>query len=432
MSSSRARSRSDAAPPKSKRVTVVLTAAVLAAALTYLAQVATPLRLAYDSTEYFVLAGWLADGRGYPDGASFPPGLPALIAGLDAVGAARSWAIVLMNAAFVIVGLSALARILRRDLGWGSNAVLGVVLASLLATPLVRWTPHPLSEAPFLGLSLAALALASEARRRNRLWPLALACLLTLAAMATRTFGIALVPALVAGLPAARQRRFAVPAVLVVGLAGLLVLGPSRYLGEAADRWQQDPALRVLQQVRDQLRIVGELAVNVPIERAPAAAEWLYPVVGAVAVALAVLGAAWIARAAPVLVTYLAASSALLFAWPLPDSRLLVPVLPVLVTCVGAGASRLPGVMRRAGVAWALGFAAVGIVALGVTTRISYAGDSFPERYATGSVPIRATYRVAWGSEDVADRRQALPRTLWALRRFEPRALGDPGPLPRP
>ncbi len=405
---------------------------MLAVACAYLAQIATPLRVDYDSTEYLVLAGWLADGHGYPNGASFPPGLPALLAGLDVVGAARSWAIVLMNTCFFAVGLVALARMLRRDLRWTHAAVLCVVLASLLASPLIRVTPYVLSEVPFLGISFAALAAAAEARRRQRLWPLGLACLLALAAIAIRTFGITLVPALIAGLPTSRQRRIVAPLLTVVGLAGFLATGPTRYLGDATDRWGQDPVLRVLWQVRDQLQTVGELAVNVPIDHAPAAAEWIYPVVGIGAVGLAVVGAASIARAAPVLVTYLAASAALLLAWPFHDSRLALPALPVLIVCVGAGASRLSGTVRRAGVAWALAFAAVGVVSLGVTTRISYAGDAFPERFNAGNVTIGATYRVAWGSADPADRRTALPRMLWALRRFEPRAVGEPGPLPKP
>jgi hypothetical protein len=408
--------------------------AVVGAALVYLAQIATPLRVTHDSTEYLVLAARLADGSGYPADAHFPPGLPALIAGLDLVGAARAWGIVLMNTAFIVLGLAALARMLRRDLGWGNNAVLGVFLATLLAWPLIRIASLTLSEAPFLGLSLMAVAAAAEARRRQRLWPLALACVLTLAAIATRTFGIVLVPALLAGLPTARGRRVVAPLVAVVGLAGFFALGPSRYLGEATWRWEQGPIMPVLWQVRDLFQVAGELAINVPLDRAPAGAASIYFVVGVGAVALAAFGAVSIARAAPVLVVYAAASAALLFVWPFAQARLAVPVLPVLVACVGAGASRLPRTARSAGLAWALGFAAVGIVGLGYTTRLSFAGDAFPKRYMAHSdeVPTRAAYRVAWGSADPADRRDANPRTLWALRRFEPRALGDPGPVPEP
>jgi hypothetical protein len=406
---------------------------VAATVAVYFVQLATPLRLDYDSTDYLILAARLADGNGYLSGARFPPGLPALIASLDLVGAARSWAIVLMNTAFIVLGLAALARILRRDLAWGNNAVLGVVLATLLSWPLIRVGSQPLSEAPFLGMSLMAVAAAAEARRRQRLWPLALACVLALAAMATRTFGIVLVPVLLAGLPTARSRRIVAP-VAIVGLAGFLALGHSRYLGEAGWRWNQGSILvSIWEQVRSQFETAGELALNVPLERAPTGAAAAYFVLGVGAVALAALGAFSLARAAPVLVVYVASSATLLFAWPFPTTRLAVPALPALVACVGAGVSRLPRTARHAGLMWAFGFAAVGIVGLGYTTRISFAGDAFPTRYMAQSkeLPIRAAYRVAWGSTDATDLREADPRTLWVLRRFEPRALGDPGPLPK-
>ena len=50
---------------------------------------------------------------------------------------------------------------------------------------------------------------------------------------------------------------------------------------------------------------------------------------GVGAVALAALGAASMARTAPVLVVYLAATAALLLAWPFQMARLAVPALPV-------------------------------------------------------------------------------------------------------
>lgn len=392
----------------------------------------TPLRVAYDSTEYLVLAAWIADGGGFPDGASFPPGLPLLIAGLDLVGAGRSWGVVLMNSAFVAIGLGALAVLLRRDLRWGPAAALAAVLAGLLSSQLMRWTAQPLSEAPFIGLSFAALLLAAEARRRKAIWLLVPASLLVLAAIATRTFGVTLVPALIAGLPTARWRRLAAPAVALLGAVGFLLLGPSRYLDDASDGWRDGPLLRLVEQVHDLLEIAGGLAVNIPTERAGSAGTWLYPVVGVVVIALAAVGARSIAGRSPVLVTYVVSATALLLAWPLPDDRLALPVLPALAVCAGAAVARLSRPLRRAGIAWALGYAAVGVVALGVTTRISLSGDAFPARYGHGSEPMKATYRVAWGSTAPADAAAALPRTLWVLRRFEPRAVGDPGPLPEP
>lgn len=401
-------------------------------ALGYLLQVATPLRVEFDSTEYLVLAGWIADGNGYPRGASFPPGLPFLIAALDWLGIAQSWGIVLMNCSFLAIGMTSFARVVRRDVGWGAEGVLAAVVATLLATGLLRWASHPLSEPVFVGISLLALALASEARRRRRLAFLVLAAVVTLAAIATRTIGVALIPALVAGLPHARQRRIAVPIVAAVGGVGLALLGPTRYFGEALDEWRADPLGQASGQTGDLLRSLGEVFVNVPHDRAPDGLGAVYFVAGLGVLALVVRGA-WLLRGrAPVLVTYLTSFAAVLALWPLLDPRLLLPIVPVLGVCAVVATLDLHRVARWIGLVWISGYAAVGAVALVVTTGISFSGDRFPERYGDDSVPMRATYRVALGVGSARDEADALPRTLWALRRFESRAIGDPGPVPRP
>ena len=176
----------------------------------------------------------------------------------------------------------------------------------------------------------------------------------------------------------------------------------------------------------------GGLAVNVPPERAGRVADWLYPIVGVGVVALVAIGARAIAQRSPVLVTYVVSAAALLFAWPLDADRLPLPVLPALAVCAGIAVARLTRSLRRAGLAWAVGYATVGVVALVVTTRISLSGDAFPARYGHGSAEMQATYRVAWGSTVPADIEAVRPKTLWVLRRFEPRAVGEPGPLPEP
>ena len=126
----------------------------------------TPLRIDGDTTEYLVIAAWIADGNGIPTDASFPPGLPLLFAGLDELGLARSWAIVLLNCGFLVLGLAALANVLRRDLGYSSLGIAAISTVTLLSFPLIRMASHPLSDVPFFGLGLAAVALASASRRR--------------------------------------------------------------------------------------------------------------------------------------------------------------------------------------------------------------------------------------------------------------------------
>jgi hypothetical protein len=420
---------------ESRHLSVVLAVITAAVAAVYVAQVVTPLRIEFDSTEYLVIAGWIADGRGIPSGASFPSGLPLEIAGLDAIGAARSWGIVLMNTAFLAIGLGALASMLRRDLRYRGAVILAVVLSMLLSSSTIRWSSHPLSEPSFIGTSFLALAFASAARRKRSLLLGGAAVLSTVASIAIRTFGIALVPALLVvlwGLLNARQRRIALPAVAVLGVGALVALGPTRYFREAGHNWGPNPFSHFFGHLADLSRALGELVLNVPFERAPESTRWAYYVVGVAAVALVAYGARRISGRSPILLSYLVSAGALLVAWPLVDKRLLLPTLPVLTMCAGEALVRLGRLVRVLAGAWLVGFVAIGVVALVVTTRISFAGDRFPDEYATSNAVMDATYRVAWGTATAADRKLADSRALWALRRFEPRAIGAPGPTPRP
>ena len=163
------------------RARPALSVAIVAVIAAYLVQALSPLRVDYDSTEYLLLAAWISDRGGFPDGASFPPGLPTLIAGLDTVGAGHSWGIVLMNTAFVALGLGSLALLLRRDLGGAEQGVLGHGAGGTALVPLMRWTAQPLSEAAFFGLSFAgshwprrrgdARGSGRSCRRRSWCWP---------------------------------------------------------------------------------------------------------------------------------------------------------------------------------------------------------------------------------------------------------------------
>ena len=413
---------------------VGLAVAVALAFGSYLLQVVSPLRIEFDSTEYLVLAAWIADGHGIPSGSSFPPGLPALIAGLDAVGAARSWGIVVMNSAFIGVGVGALMQILRRDLGYRIEGALAVVLACLLAVPMIQYASHPMTEAPFFGMSLVTLALASAAYRGRRIGLLVAASVAVVAAISIRTFGVALVPALLPPLLALAGTRTRKLVLLALGTAiaslAVIILSPVRYVEDATRTWGHDPLGTAADHGRNLLAAVAELAVNVPLDRAPDFARWVYPFVGAALTVAVVVGALAIRRRAPVVTVYLASSTALLIAWPLDTPRLLLPIFPLLVVSVAAAAAPYGDRAQLAVRAWMVAFAVVGMVAFAAVTRDSFSGDRFPEVYGTSSKTMQATYRVAWGTAAEVDRTSLLPRTLWALRRYESRAIGDPGPLP--
>lgn len=400
----------------------------------YLLQVGTPLRIEYDSTEYLLLAAHISDGDGFPAAAPFPPGLPYLVAGLDAVGAARSWGIVLLNAAFLALGLGAWAWILRRRLGYPAAGVLAATVVCLLAVPMIRYASHPMSEATFFGASLVALALASEANARRSAALLAAAAAAAGLAISIRSFGIALAPALLpalGGIAGTRARRLAVLAAgIALAAVALVVLSPTRYVDEALDEWGDRPLHVAAVHAANLLGGYAELFVNVPLDHAPAVLDHVYTALGVVLVPLVAVGAVALRRRDSVVVVYLASTFALLAAWPLDASRLILPVFPLLLACAVAAAGRWGRPAHVALGLWGSAFAVVGIVVFVSVTRTSYAGDRFPDRYSDGNPAMRSTYRVAFGTDVPGDVDGVLPRSLWALRRYESRAIGAPGPLP--
>jgi hypothetical protein len=430
VSSSPAPSQSAWSRPDRPWALRMLIAAIVALSVIYVLQAFTPLRVTNDSREFLVLGAQLADGGGFPSQSLFPPGMPILVAGLDVAGLARSWGFVMLNLVFLAAGLVAVATILRRDLAYSISGVLAISAITLLAFEIARSVAHPMTEIPFFGLSMVALALASAARRRENLWLLAAAAVLVVAACAVRTFGVALVPALIAALPRRRDRLIALPAIAALGAAGLAVIGPRRYVSEAFDQWREGPLGEARRHIVETVSLVGEVALNAPSTRVPDSLEHVYPLAGLIVLVPLIVGAWAVARRAPVVSTYLAASAGVLFLWPFSDTRFLAPLAPLLVASVVEGIQRLPFPrLRPVALAWASLFVVFGVVALAGTTRISFSGDTFPERYGP---QFRATYRVAWGTASQAERVAVDERMLWVLRRYEPRALGEPAATPPP
>lgn len=407
---------------------VAVCAALAVVSVGYVLHALTPLRIDSDVTEYLVSAAWIADGHGIPHGASFPPGLPLLIAGLDTLGLAHSSPIVLMNLAFLVAGLVAVASIVRRDLGLSMLATAAVCLVTLLSFPVIRTASHPLSDVPFFGVALSAVALASAARRRASYALFAGAVVLSAAACSLRTIGFALLPMLFAALPARRARVVFAAVLAPVFVLAYVVVAPGRYVVEAEDRWTSAPLSTLVTHLWRLAGSLGELSLNAPRERVPEAVNMWYPVLGVLALVAIVAGAWGVRRAAPVAVTFVASLVAMLVVWPFVDARLLMPTIPFLVVFAARGLLAGSGrSLRLVARVWPVAFVAAGIVVMAVSLRITFAGDNFPEEYGAN---LRSTYRVAWGTG--APGGTVDPRALWALRRYEPRAIGDPGPTPHP
>ena len=173
-------------------------AALVGLLCVYAVQAATPLRLTFDSISYLSIAHSIATGHGIPAHAAFPPGLPGLYALLAVLGIGRSWAIVMLDVAFLAVAMASTVVLYRRALGIERRVSILLACGALLSYVVVKFAALALSDVPFLGVSSAALVLltlAAQGRSNRRFVLLAVGIALVGAATAIRSAGFALAPA---------------------------------------------------------------------------------------------------------------------------------------------------------------------------------------------------------------------------------------------
>jgi hypothetical protein len=404
------RPSSTSAPSRARALLLVALAVLVAS---YLAQLASPLRLDTDSASYLQIAASIADGKGTrpPHVPAFPAGYPALVAGLDVVGLGTPSAIVGLNLAFLALGLAALFVVLRRGLGLGETPAGVVVALTLLSALVAKHAVIPLTEVVFFGIAAAAIAALTIAHQDRRRSFLAAGILLAVASCTVRTAGIALAPAVILAFESTRARVTA-GLVAVVG-GGVAVAAAPRYVDELSHGWDHGVVRSALDEAHDLLLMLGGAVGNVPQSKLHTVET---PLVVLGAVALPLIGWALYTRRrrlGPV-DGWVVGSLALLYVWPDDAARFMLPVLPFLL---GYGAL-LARRWRPAGIAYATVFALLGVTAIVLSARLTCAGTQFPERYASGV--LAPTYRVAWGMARPGDRARVEPAVLEVLRRFDP------------
>ena len=311
---------------------VIALASALVAAL-YLVQLAGPLRLDNDSVIYLRLPSSFADGHGLdpPGIASFPPGLPVLLGGLERAGLGDAWAFTLLNVCFLALGLVCAGVTLRLGLGLSRNAAAIVCLLTAVSALAVKNTMLPLSEIPFFGLANASVAALAAGRARRGIRLVVIGVVLAVLACSMRTAGIALLPAVVLAFPE-RRSRVAAGVATAIAAAVAVTISP-RYLDDLRGGWDGDPITHALAELRDLARDVGAAVSNVPVSRVDEFESILVPI-GALAVLLAGV-TLWRRRhvLGPV-DGWLLGCLAVVFAWPADHPRFVLPVLPVLLgTC---------------------------------------------------------------------------------------------------
>lgn len=415
--------------------------ALLLVSLAYLVQIASPLRLVGDGVDYLLQASSAADGNGFRvhgEQSMRPPGYPALIFLLVKAGIGKSWAIVALNCLLLGIGCWASYFVLRSSFGFEAGAAQITCLLTLLSFVMVKHVTYPLSDVCFFGGSMPCLLLLLRAeadRSPGRYWRLALAAPLLVFCIELRTIGIALIPAfawaMVGGARWAgsvpqwlRRHRIAsfVLLLLVLGAmawAGRMFLHSRYLLFNAKTIHRRGVIGNFASDLSDHTREWGELAVNAPVSKLPARLELPVRIAGFFALLLAAAGIWEKRRSLDASVWYAAGYASIVFAYPWFDTRLWLPVLPLLMGYVLLGARRLvpSRLLRPAIFAYCSVFCLLGIIALGYSTRLTFAGSQFPDLYGDGT--LRATYRTALLGESPKNADDISPDALYLLRRYE-------------
>jgi len=381
----------------------LLFCALLTVSLLYVAQLWTPLRLNGDSVVLLSIASSAADGHGYLDHGTkthYPPGYPAMVVGLERIGAAHSWGLVGLNAFFMVLGFASAYRVARCYFRLSRNWAAFALLFASLSFALIKHFTLPLTDIPFLGFSLLAVALIVTAEQQpQRYYAFWLAALLVaLASIVIRPVGIALLPCLAWSLGvrfgllrvALSRKALLIVSCLVIGIVASIFLLHTKYVQEALAGVAQQGVGHVFSRlISFRVREAGELALNAPASKLGRLAPLVW-VIGLTAI----LWLAFTLRRARIgsVEIYLAAYACIFLLWPYGDTRFWNPVLPLLSAELLASLApwTFTGWKKLAGLAYSSAYLLMGLLAMAYSTWITFSGAGFARRY--GDDHLRPTY----------------------------------------
>ena len=160
--------------------------------------------------------------------------------------------------------------------------------------------------------------------------------------------------------------------------------------------------------------------INVPMSKVPPMIRGFVPWVGFLLLILILLGLAAKRKNLSSTHVFLCSYIGVLFLWPFHDARFWLPVVPLLTAY---------SVLSLRNIVWSKFpkaflliycslFVLAGVISLGYSTRISFAGSRFPDRYGDGS--LRSTYCVAFQScGNSIDTSKVQPKILHLLRVYQ-------------
>jgi len=400
--------------PKWKKV--VTYSALFLLVTTYVLQTLTPLRLNTDAISYLSMASSASDGFGF-NHPLLPVGYPSIIVILEWLSIATSFWLVFFNLISLSLGLFCFHYLLVRSVRLSNIESTVICTISILSWIMIKHITLPVADIPYLGVSAFALMLmVTVTRVRNRkyiAWSLILGLLFCTVAISIRTIGIALLPAFawaVFRMPATqisinrllerfpRLPLWVASGTLVPILAGCYLLQQTGYFHLLqSDIYKEGILAMIGTNLGFRLMELGQITLNLPFSKLAIFKE-IFWIIGAVTLFFFAMGFWRQIRISSPLEIYMGFYLIILFAWPYYSPRYWLPVIPLLFGYMWKGiknTKRFPYIPTL--YSFLAAFFLTGIIALGYSTRITFAGDHFPERYGDGT--LTNIYKLAFNQK---------------------------------
>ncbi len=370
------------------------------------------LRLTEDSIVYLSMTTSWLDGDGFTvngESTQFPIGYPMILGLVERSAGAGTTTIVGLSLLSLSLGVM-FFRKLAADVGLERRSIDTACIGFLSSFIVVKHLPLPLSDIPFFMVSMFTLMTIQNLGRFRDDWrTYMLAMVSALSATMLRTIGIALIMAvamssldirtLVERCARNRLLMLVISSTATCGIAIAIVLvRGSTYFDQAAVSTKGMSWPRIVATImQHRLRELGEICTNIPRTKMPIDVDVLFLTTGVAFSIIVVLGI----RASSVgiksgLHTFLGTYVAVMLVWPRTDTRLWLPVLPLfLVFAIQGLETRRFERLASLRFAYGLAFCCVGLVALGLSARLSVSGsDTFIREFGDGS--LAPTYRAAF------------------------------------
>jgi hypothetical protein len=417
---------------ESALVTKLLKVATYGLLFVYLLNCLSPLRLHVDTLRYFAIRdcldlGCLADSEASKD--YLPYGYTALLLFLSKLHILRSFFIILINCAYLFGGL------------WFVKKLFGSTLRPFLFTTIVllNWTvikfvTHPLSEMQYLFFSMASLYFFYRYSQGRQIISLLASFAFGALAFLTRSVGVALVAALLAGLVwhyrkaliLLLQRHKILVSIFILVFIGVFIfsrqLGLNHYTGVFNKQFREGVTFSTI--LKWHFSEWSEIGFNLSIVKLfpflPVhIARLVFNLAGIFLFAAFIWLLFFSRNTIPFIVrAYTFFYCILMFDWPFYDPRFWVPLLPLIAAIViqlPFPNGRMPRIVLSA---FFVVYISLGIASVGYLTYTSLNRKVMARTQANGV--YRNEYETVFFGRPQSDTAQHIdPAVLSVLRRYD-------------